>query len=65
MICTVIDYIHIGFTEDQDKEKDKETPRITDVTAAWPSGEEDEREEKKKEKTPISSSQALSRFSFL
>ena len=34
-------------------------------TAVWPSGEEDEREEKKKEKTPVSSSKALSRFSSL
>ena len=34
-------------------------------TAVWPSGEEDEREEKKKEKTPgpVSSFKALSRFS--
>ena len=32
-------------------------------TAVWPSGEEDEREEKKKEKTSVSSSKALSRFS--
>ena len=32
-------------------------------TAAWPSGEEDERREKKEEKTPVSSSKALFRFS--
>ena len=34
-------------------------------TAVWPSGEEDEREEKKKEKTPVSSSKALFRFNSL
>ena len=28
-------------------------------TAVWPSGEEDEKKEKKKEKTPVSSSKAL------
>ena len=32
-------------------------------TAVWPSGEEDKREEKKEEKTPVSSSKALFRFS--
>ena len=32
-------------------------------TAVWPSGEEDERNEKKEEKTPVSSSKVLFRFS--
>ena len=54
--------VHVqGFTEDQDKEKEKdkdsqdhwwrvEFPEM----AVWPSGEEDERKEKKEEKTPVS-----------
>ena len=62
--------LYIGSTEDQDKEKEKDKDsqdhwwRVEfPETAVWPSGEEDERREKKEEKTPVSSSKALFRFS--
>ena len=56
------------FTEDQDEEKDKDSQdhwwRVEfPEVAVWPSGEEDERREKKEEKTPVSSSKALFKFS--
>ena len=54
----VYTYIFTEFTEDQDKEKDKGLPG-----SLWPSGEEDESREKKEEKTPVSSSRVLFRFS--
>ena len=57
-----------GFTEDQEKEKDKDSQdhgwRVEfPETAVWSSGEEDERKKKKEEKTPVSSSKVLFRFS--
>ena len=59
-----------GFTEDQDKEKDKDSQdhwwRVEfPEMVVWPSGEEDERREKEEEKTTVSSSKALFRFSSL
>ena len=59
-----------GFTEDQDKEKTK-TPRIADE--GWNSQKrlsdpvekmKERKRRKKEEKTPVSSSKALFRFSY-